>query len=105
MLSAHRGRTRDGPKRLQEGEEAGTQVRMGCGGQCHPRCAQVGPEEQRKGEGSVLGEEGGPLSYTRMRMGSQGGRKMKGQMLPGTDASLAPLTRTWKQEGTVRAKL
>lgn len=105
MLSAHRGHTRDGPKRLQEGEEAGTQVRMARGGQRHPRCAQVGPEEQRKGEGSVLGEEGGPLSYTRMRMGSQGGRKMKGQMLPGTDASLAPLTRTWKQEGTVRAKL
>lgn len=105
MLSALRGHTRDGPKRLQEGEEAGTQVRMARGSQRQPRCAQVGPEEQWKGKGSVLGEDGGPLSYTRTRMGSQGGRKMKGQMLPGTDASLAPLTRTWKQEGTVQAKL
>ena len=97
--TCHRGRTRDGPKWLQKGEEAGAQVRMAHGGQRHPKCAQVGPEEQRKGEGSVLGVEEGPLSYTRMKVGSQGGRKMKGQTLPGTDASLAPLTRTWKQEG------
>lgn len=98
--TCHRGHTRDGPKWLQKGEEAGTQVRVARGGQRHPKRAQIGPEEQRKGEGSVLGEEGGSLSYTRMRVGSQGGRKMKGQTLPGTDASLAPLTRTWKREGT-----
>ena len=72
---------------------------MAHGGQRHPKCVQVGPEEQRKGEGSVLGEEGGSLSYTRMRVCSQGGTKMKGQTLPGTDASLAPLLNSYVNLG------
>lgn len=68
--TCHRGHTRDGSQVAAEGEgrRQGTQVRVARGGQRHPKRVQIGPEEQRKGEGSVLGEEGGSLSYTRMRV-------------------------------------